>query len=48
MGSVNSVNIKVTLVLVTPDKRKRKEKKSSPATRHGGAWGRGGIAPTHS
>jgi hypothetical protein len=20
----------------------------SPATRHGGAWGRGGIAPTHS
>jgi hypothetical protein len=21
---------------------------SSPATRHGGAWGRGGIAPTHS
>jgi hypothetical protein len=22
-------------------------KKSSPATRHGGAWGGGGIAPTH-
>jgi hypothetical protein len=23
-------------------------KVSSPATRHGDAWGRGGIAPTHS
>jgi hypothetical protein len=23
-------------------------KSSFPATRHGGAWGRGGIAPTHS
>jgi hypothetical protein len=25
-----------------------KQKQSSPATRHGGAWGRGSIAPTHS
>jgi hypothetical protein len=25
-----------------------KEKQSSPATLHGGSWGRGGIAPTHS
>jgi hypothetical protein len=24
------------------------KKQSSPATRHGGAWGRGAIAPTHS
>jgi hypothetical protein len=23
-------------------------KQNSTATRHGGAWGRGGIAPTHS
>jgi hypothetical protein len=25
-----------------------KVKQSCPATRHGGAWGKGGIAPTHS
>jgi hypothetical protein len=24
------------------------QKQSSPATHHGGAWGTGGLAPTHS
>jgi hypothetical protein len=28
--------------------KKQKKKQSSPATRHGGAWGRGDKTPTHS
>jgi hypothetical protein len=44
--------LSVLLVLLSPVTLERKlsitQKQSSPATRHGGSWGRGSVAPTHS
>jgi hypothetical protein len=39
---------KINTLWVLPERKKPLGKQSSPSTRHGGAWGRGDIAPTHS